>query len=598
MHIPAPTRPATVKAGPVGPGAGVLMTEYLLPTILGTEPRQRMAKAIKMGNEIDWVRGAERTISGKVSGAKWHLEDPDGETMDDDWLDNGGNAIAYQACSLLEQPQAELPLLGPDGVGRRQTRRQQMGITSRHMGLAGNAAWYLDLLDGNGLPHAILYVRPDRLEPKCSDTGVLEGWELDKRPGRDGTPLPLEQVQMFQFSLPDEGIWAAGLIETCMAKAINSGLVDRHYTALLSSGGRLSGLLMPKEGRIDDNGVYNQLVRDWRNITEQPEAARRAQIVRMPMDFTPTVQSVGEMQIIDLIYHNRDALLALWGVPLSMLGGTTSSGGLNSGETRKYDEASLWQGAVHDRLQEFVETIQNGILNRWEAVVGWAPKLIFDEPSFDDDEPNYKKGQLALTMPLRNVERRALVGLDPFGDPLLDNQVILPATMAEFAIAPDEDGNIPEQEKEDEEPPPPQPIFIPMPNGPAPVDGQPPTGAPPVPIASGQPATGKAQLHPVPVARDVGAARLRDRMAKAVTPHLKSAVHDVLQDQRHEVSRMIEKNWEQIKVHGVADETLWWPDAKKQDAALRKALDPALSGMAEVVHDHIAEALGDTPPVQ
>ena len=50
----------------------------------------------------------------------------------------------------------------------------------------------------------------------------------------------------------------------------------------------------------------------------------RAQIVRAPVEFTSTVMGVGEMQIIDLMYHNRDALLALWGVPLSQLGGTAA----------------------------------------------------------------------------------------------------------------------------------------------------------------------------------------------------------------------------------------------------------------------------------
>jgi hypothetical protein len=590
------------------------MTEYLLPTILGTEPQQRMQRALKIGTEVDWVRAAERIISGKVAGADWHLEDPDANTInDDDWQDSPAyNPLALDALHLLESPQADLPISGVGGIGRRQTRRQQMGITSRHMGLAGQGAWFLDNLDGNGCPHAILYIRPDRLTPDCTDSGLLKSWLLDKRPGDPGTPLDPESVVLFQLQMPDTGIFAPGLIESSMAKALNNGLIDRHYSALLASGGRISGILMPKEGRIDDDTLYNQLVKDWRNITEQPEAARRLQIVRAPVEFTSTVQSVGEMQIIDLMYHNRDALLALWGVPLSMLGGSTSSGGLNSGETRKYDEAALWQGAVHDRLVEIRENIQNAILDRWEDAIGWAPTLIFDEPEFDDDEPSFKKVQLSAGLPMRNSERRAIVGLDPFGDEALDNQIVLPVTFVEFGMAPNPDtGEIPESDLEDETP---APILIQSADGgviPAQAGGvaapaanvppAPPKGITPAALApsamAAQRAAGKASLTAPRRGHDIGAVRLREQMQRHVEPHVKSAVHNALQDQRREVSRLIERNWETIKRHGPADESLWWPSASHQDKLLVDALEPALAGMAEVVHDHIRDAL-DTPAIE
>ena len=56
------------KAGPLGPGAGVLMTEYLLPTMLPTDPARRMRSAWKVGEGVAYVFAAERVISGKVAG--------------------------------------------------------------------------------------------------------------------------------------------------------------------------------------------------------------------------------------------------------------------------------------------------------------------------------------------------------------------------------------------------------------------------------------------------------------------------------------------------------------------------------------------------
>ena len=79
---PVPSTPP--KAGPVGPGAGVLMTEFPL-SILGDNPQRKMAQAWKLGIEVLWIRAAERVISGKFSTCAWHLEDPDGETIGDDY---------------------------------------------------------------------------------------------------------------------------------------------------------------------------------------------------------------------------------------------------------------------------------------------------------------------------------------------------------------------------------------------------------------------------------------------------------------------------------------------------------------------------------
>ncbi len=618
VHIPTPVRQSSpvltapsVKAGPVGPGAGVLMTEWLLPSVLGTEPQQRMAKALKLGTEVDWIRGAERIISGKVSSCDWQLQDPEGEVIGgviDGEVDDGkewkGNPLALDALRLLQGPQAELSMAE---VGRRQTRRQQMGLTSRHMGLAGNSAWFLDQLDGNGCPHAILYIRPDRLTPKTDDrTGVLQDWILDKRAGSVGTPLGLDNVALFQLQSPDAGVFAVGLIESSMAKAVNSNLIDRHFSALLASGGRISGVMSPKEGIISDDNVYNQLVADWRNITEQPEAARRLQIVRAPVEFTSTVQSANDMQLMDLMDRNRDALLSVWGVPLTLLNGQNAgSTGLNGGMARKYDEAALWQGAVHDRLTEVQETIQSCVLDRWEPVLGgWAPQLVFLEPEFDDDDPKFDKLQKSIPVPLRNAERRDMIGLPPFGDPKLDNQIVMPVNVAEFAMAPDpESGKIPESPLP-EPPPPPTPII--MPPGSTPPGGAP-GGSAPTPPANGAasaakpgapsaspipPGAGKASLtHPDHRrARDIGTVRLREQMQRRVEPKVQDTVHAVLQAQADDVARHIERNWELIKQHP-HDETLWWPDGKRQDQQLLRALEPALTTMAGVVHDHVKDAL-------
>lgn len=599
----APRKTATTqgKASPLGPGAGVLMTEYTLPTVLGNTPQARMQRSLKVGIDVDWVRSAERVISARVAGCAWHLEDPDGSTIDDEWK---GPPAAQDLRKLLEEPQAALAI---EEVGIRQTRRQQMDLTSRHMGLAGQGAWMLDQFDGRGLPTAILYVRPDRLFPEQTPKGVLKEWRLDKRPGDPGLEIPITDLILFRLQPPDAGVFAPGLVESAFSKATNSGLIDKHFTSILASGGRLSGVLAPKTGAIENDTIYQELERDWRNIVEQPDAARRVQIVRAPVDFTQTVMDANQMALADFMDRNRDALLALWGVPLTMLNGQNAgSTGLNGGESRKYDEAALWQGAVQMRLDEIAEVITAGVIERFREAIGWVPCFVWDTPSFDDEAPKYTMAQAAQGLPLRNSERRAIVGLDPFGDPVLDNAVWMPMSTTELALAPDEDG------KPVEKPEPEQPDMDPeameamLAAQQAPAPGQP--GGPVIPpgkqggpgqlpseqilarLGAKAAALGaaKASLDSVRI-MPVGTKRLRAAMEKAVVPRAREAVQAALEAQADDIARAIEDNWEHIVRSGGNDVAAWWRPSK-----IDRALKPAMAGVAEQVAEHLGEAFGGT----
>lgn len=426
-----------VKSGPTGPGAGVLNTEFLLPMMLPTDHAQRMGQAIKMGIEVAYIRKAEGVISDKIGSMLWHLEDPDGETIDAKYSD----PKAVEAWKLISDPMGALDV---KDVGTKYPRSRIWEITSRHMGLAGCGAWFLDQLDDFGIPTAICYVRPDRLTPQYENNRTkLTGWKLDRRPGYEGTDLSIDEIRLFVLETPNEGVFPPGLVESALTKALLNGAIDRHFAQVLQAGGRLAGILSPKQGAIEDDGIYNQLVRDWRNITEQPESARRLQVTRAPIEFTKTAASMAELEIAKLMELNRNDLLALWGVPLSQIGGSSPTG-LNSGDVRKYDEAALWQNAIHPRLGELADGIQP-ILNRWEPYMGWAPMVVLEEPEFDDDSPRYDKVQKSQFVALTENERRSQLGFDPLPEDLMGptgkpmgEEIWRPGTQYPVGIAPAE----------------------------------------------------------------------------------------------------------------------------------------------------------------
>jgi phage portal protein BeeE len=414
------------------------MTEWLLPLILPGDIQKKAARSLTIGTDVPYIKAAERAISGALAGNNllpgvgWHLEDPDGETVDEDYA---GDPRAIEAYNLIAEPFAALD----DVTSPLKTRRQLWEITSRHMGLAGYSFWLLNNMDDFGIPDSFLYIRPDRIIPDTDAKGNLTQWILDPKPGPggkgEGRGLDVNEVVQFQLQPPDQGYLPSGLVESAIMKAQLSGAIDKHFATLVSGGGRLSGIISPKTGVIEDDGVFEQMVRDWRNITEQPESAKRVQVVRGPIDFTKTTASPVEMALVDFLKENRGDLFMIWGVPQSQVGGYTPAG-LNSGDVRKYDRQAMWENAVIPRAAELVETVDTQILSRFDVLLGgWHPVLMIDLPTLEDDSPRFDKLQKAQFIALTNDERRDLVGKGPLEDQEQGQQILIPNTLVPIAMA-------------------------------------------------------------------------------------------------------------------------------------------------------------------
>ena len=583
MALYLPPRPpvkAIIKAGPVGSGAGVLMSEFSLNTLLGKKtPQEKMRQALKLGVQVPWIFAAESTISGNASTADWHLEDDKEVTVDDDYT----GPMAQDARNLLENPQAQLT------VGEHLTRRQLWEITFREIGLCGNSFWFKDARNSYGIPTSILHIRPDRMTPVDDDAGNLIGWLLDRDPahGLMGTKIDVDEVIHFVLNVPDEGHFGTGLVESAMLTASISQALNQHMASVLSAGGRLSGFLMPKEGEMGDT-PYAQLVADFRNIVEQPDAAKRLQVVRAPVEFISTTMSPSELHIADLLNNYRDQLLALWRTPLSQVGGSNPAG-LNSGDTRKYDEAALWQNAIHPRIVAFSESVQMHLLDLYDAA-GASLELEIDEPEFDDDSPRYDLLAKSLNTALRNSERRELIGLDPFGPNVmgesgqpLDDEVWLPITLAMAFSASENAQNAPT----------PTESALGRGEGDGPVSDDNAAAGNAAGETAGPGGVTKAKLSDRQGALHTGLTKLRSQIDRTHTPKLKVSVAAVLEAQRTEIAGRIRKHATAV-TKTPKDTTTWW-DGAKWDKSLSRALTGRLRSTAETVNEHI---VGILPPAE
>ena len=520
-------------------GPGVAMIQFGNPlSSFSRTPQKLMREAQALYHSNPWIASAERTVTRRVASMPWHLEDESDEEIED-----GTTGPASVVRTLLERPQANLA-----NVGRKMTRRELWSITSRHLGLCGMAYWYLDQPDAAyKFPLGIMYVNPARVWTAEDAAGNLIGWVLDPKDdtGRGGVPLDLHELLPFYLDPPDFGHYATGLVEAAGLKAKITDYADRHAAFVLATGGRMAGIVAPKAGILNED-QFAKLVREFRNVAEAPDAAKRLTILEGPVDYTQTAATPGELALIDLSKMNRDDIFAVWGVPPS-IAGIPAPAGLNSGDSRKIDEATLMQGAVHDRIVSMQETIQYGLLDRLPFKV----ELEIEEPSFDDELPAYEIAAKARELPLTNAERRELVGLDPFGKPEIDNAVWLPVGLTE--------------------------AFTGGPDGPAPAP------EPVIPPALA-PFTGQPEQPPVeeePPAKAAPLARLRTKLDKVNIPAMERAVATVLEEQRDEIAEWIRAHAGHVQAN--PKDTRWW-NAKKWDKRLADAVAPFYARTAEAVH--------------
>ena len=386
-------------------GSGLFALQgFPMLSSLSRRPEKLLAEAEALFHSNAWVAACERAIVGRFASVEYHVEDENDETLDDT-----SSPLAASLLQVLNRPSS------------RHTRRQLWSITARHMGLTGNAYWYLskrELLGGT--PLECLYINPARMTSVEDAGGNLIGWIMDHPqnpitpPGTQATPFDPEEIIHFVLDEPDWGHYGVGIAETTQAKIELNRLIDRHASQVMGSGGRLAGIISPKTGATISDDGWQAVIRDYRNIVSDPDSAKRLQVLRSPVDFTKTTADPTELQLHDLATMSRDDILAAWNVPLSQIG-IIPARGLNSGETPKFEEAAMWQGPIFARLTPMIEKIQTELVDRW-AALGLRAEIEVETPEFDDQAPLFDNAVKAATVPLTVDQRLALVGMDPLDE--------------------------------------------------------------------------------------------------------------------------------------------------------------------------------------
>jgi hypothetical protein len=552
VHTPREGMAQAQAKASTGAGVGFYSAGHAPLSSMERTPQAMMKRAQLAYHVNPWVGTAESVVTRKVVGLPWHLEDGEDEEYEDD-----APPEVQAAKLLIERPQYVLP--DAKAYSSTNSKRLMWSLTSRHIGLCGMSHWYGDQMDLAGIPVAWIYVNPARMWSETDDRGNLTGWMLDAT-GTDGKGQPygglhfdLREILTFYLDAPDHGHYGSGIYERGIVKAQLTGLADQHAGYVLGTGGRIAGIVSPKEGSIPDE-KFKTLVSEFRNVNEAPDAAKRTTIMQGPTDFTPTAANPSELRLDELAKMTKEDIFTIWGVPGSQAP-VAMAAGLNSGETKGYDEAILMQGAVHDRVQAIRETLQLGWLDLYKPLV---IELEIEEPEFDDESPAYERVAKSKDIALTNAERRDIIGLPPTGDDAIDNAILLPSLVTVWATAPGEG------QKQGVIEPEPEPV------------------APVAPVVVDAAPEGKASARK----EFLG---LRRTIDQRTVPAVRTSVTGVLAEQRAHITAQVRAKGAHL-AKKPSDTTVRSNEAT-EDARLTAALRPHLAGVASTVTKRAKEVL-------
>ena len=372
------TRPSLEVKAVTGAGVQAYSEGILLSSLRNT-PQERAAAYLR-AYKFGWFYKAESKISGDLATLPWTVSDGDIESDDPRETEIGRPDldVPIETLNPIEQFMRLMERPNP-----RQTGRQLRQKTFIRRDMAGCAFWYLEAAGPNAPITAIYGISPSRLWPAYDRQNQLLGYVLDKDSPSGGTPFETWEIVPFSNTSADEDdIFGVGVVEAVYAELPLTDLLTRHTADLLSTGGRLAGMLWPKDRALNED-EFTDAQRAWRNVVSDGQAARRLLLFPEPMEYASGASTPKEIGIPELAALNRDNILTAFPISPYMLGVPTP-GGLNSGEVRKEDRRDYWEGTIEPRITSFDEIVQTNIISRYEALMGQTFRFETNLPRLDD----------------------------------------------------------------------------------------------------------------------------------------------------------------------------------------------------------------------
>lgn len=348
-----------------GIGAIQMATQPQLQSFRNT-PQEMMKKFLK-AYKVGWFFKAGSAVSFDTSNLEVTLKDAAGNEIPLPPKDKD-----FASLSPVEQCRRLLDMPNP-----KESWRQFIEKSIIRYDFAGNAIWYLDEMDDDLCPTGIYNISPTRMWPAQKGTRVI-GWVLDWNERGGGTPFTIDEIVHLSAGSADDEVFGVGVVESVLMERDVNELLPKHVSDVLTLGGRLAGMVSPKERSLGEN-EFQDTLRAWRQIANSGDAAKRLLVFPEPVEWTRGAATPQEIGLPGLNEINRANILSAFPVSEFRLGVTISSG-LNSGDTRQHMFREHWEFSIHPRAQVIRETWQHNIVDRFAKKAGEELIMEIKEP--------------------------------------------------------------------------------------------------------------------------------------------------------------------------------------------------------------------------
>jgi HK97 family phage portal protein len=357
-------------------------TPYLWNYSSAVPPERDMSGHIQSFSQVGWLFAVLSKIAQGVADADWCLYT---ETKDE--------LVEVENSPIMD-------LL--DFVNPFQTRQEFFELHEIYMGLAGESFWVINKNKG-GLPGEIWLVPPDKMSVVPSKKDFIAGYVYQV--GSEKVPLDKELVIHHKLPNPTNPYRGLGPVQALaydLDSELYAGKWNRNF---FYNSARPDGILSFETLSEEQ---YNRLKLQWNERYRGTANAHKMALVEGAAKYQQISVSAKDMDFKELRLLNRDNILGIFGMPLSVMGITENVNRANA-EAGDYTFAR-W--IVTPRLNRLKNKLNEQFLPMWP----YSENLYLD---FDDVVPESVEEKRALAESgiksgyMTINEAREIQGLDP-----------------------------------------------------------------------------------------------------------------------------------------------------------------------------------------
>lgn len=330
-------------------------------------------------------------------------------------------------------------------------RRELMMLTDIFLETTGNAYWWMPrgIL---GTPAVIWNIPSPWIKPIPSKTKFIEGYAL--KPPQEAKPIfmPEEEIVHFKYPSPFD-LWNGTSPTLAAAYGIDlNNNIKQWGISFFMNNAQPSGILTTDDNI--NNDMAERLRTMWNKMHRGSNKAGKTAILGGGLKYQKMGSALGEMAFQDIARSIRDEVLAMYGVPASILGLVEDVNRANA-EANEYTFAKY---TVLPRVMLIEEKINEKIMPMYDA----ALKLKFENPVPEDKEFRLRERAENIRMGYSSIDdERKVDGLDPY-DMYETNRPLIPFSVqpartedekqeAEDQMAEQMQGNNTPQDQDDEQ---------------------------------------------------------------------------------------------------------------------------------------------------